>query len=146
MLYRCPVISHSTLWYPHPQSCHRGNKSAKGAKLPMANLKEEVFSMGFSVHEWRFFFCSHSFFSHGWDNPTEWGHTNWDDPPSSALVRKGQKGEPCLSWSRKHRGDFMHQEKIWGNGTRPRKLCCQPAKQWSSWFLGSNLLNLCVVA
>ena len=50
--------------------------------------------MGFSVHEWRFFFFEgHSFSSHGWDNPTEWGHTNWDDPPRrfpwSERVRKG---------------------------------------------------------
>jgi hypothetical protein len=68
----------------------------------MANLKEEVFSMGFSVHEWRFvFFCGHSFFSHGWDNPTEWEHTNWDDPSKQRLGQKGSERGTVFEFEQK---------------------------------------------
>lgn len=58
--------------------------------------------MGFSVHEWRFvFFCGHSFFSHGWDNPTEWEHTNWDDPSKQRLGQKGSERGTVFEFEQK---------------------------------------------
>jgi hypothetical protein len=59
---------------------------------------------------------------------------------SSALVRKGQKGEPCLSLSRKHRGDFMHY-KIPGKWDPTKKMMLSTCKTMKFLVLGFKLVE-----
>ena len=96
--------------------------------------------MGFSVHEWRFFFFVAIVFS-AMDGITPLNGDIRDDPPSKRLGQKGsERGSPCLSWSRKNRGDFMHY-KIPGKWDPTKKMMLSTCKTMKFLVLGFKLVE-----